>query len=314
MSVTTDRKWRFTPGWGGASPVVFDTTDFWIEHEFSGSPSKVAFTLHGSWTKTAANIDPLIRRAQIETSILALDQLTGREGLLEVDWDQASPRAMSFTDIMLEDIKPVQADNNRFYEVDIKFSGVVAGNVTRSLSLTQPNPGGTPTPPTINYRGDWDAATRFLVGDSCTYSGALWIALQSNINQPPALNAIWTRQTMVTAPGIAYFIVNEAKAMKSSFKYPYRGIPIRIKNGPGLKTVTFTGIRKKLVSLSTLARRQEAENLIAGYIDKIDQEYFVTTDTKSYGTCLLIDASAGKIDLPDALVFTLVFQTGYNNG
>ncbi len=307
------RKWRWTPGYGGGTPIVFDNTDFYIEPTFSGQPARNDFVLHGSWAKTAANADPLIRRAAIENAIFSLDAQVGRDGTLEIDWDQGGGRAQAYSNIFLSDIKPVQIENNRFYEVDIHFAGIVPGYVARQFYMTE-----SAVSPAIpsQFQGAWDIRTVYQINDTVSYGGKIWKARQKNFGQVPLNNnAIWTEQPQSLLSNIQYFIVEEKTASRSVFKYPNRGMPIRIKDGPSLRTITLNAIRHKLVASTTLQRRFEAENLMASYMDKIDKEFYLSTDNRSWGgKCLLTDVNVSNLTLPDAVAFALTFQTGYNNG
>lgn len=45
---------------------------------------------------------------------------------------------------------------------------------------------------TINWLGDWDSGTTYLVNDAVHYNGSSWICLQEHSNQTPAENAYWS--------------------------------------------------------------------------------------------------------------------------
>ena len=43
------------------------------------------------------------------------------------------------------------------------------------------------------YKGAWDDVTSYIVGDSVSFSGAVWIADQNNTNQEPSnSSSYWT--------------------------------------------------------------------------------------------------------------------------
>lgn len=44
-----------------------------------------------------------------------------------------------------------------------------------------------------SFEGAWDAGTTYSVGDSVSYNGAIWRALQASTNSPPEEGADWTR-------------------------------------------------------------------------------------------------------------------------
>ena len=42
-----------------------------------------------------------------------------------------------------------------------------------------------------NYKGEWNSTTNYLVGQSVSYNGGLYLAKTSNINQIPSSNTYW---------------------------------------------------------------------------------------------------------------------------
>lgn len=110
--------------------------------------------------------------------------------------------------------------------------------------------------------------------------------------------------------------VEEAKADRTSFKPIFRAAPIRIANGPGLKTVSLTAIRKVVAGGSDLIKRQNSEvdvrDWLNNYVGETGALYVddVIT-TPLYAVAHLANLGAHNFAQPGYVGYELTFLTGY---
>jgi hypothetical protein len=118
----------------------------------------------------------------------------------------------------------------------------------------------------------------------------------------------------------AYAAVNSANLIvrtemedRTSFKRIWRAAPVRVENGPGLKTVKLEAIRKATAGATALAKRQDTEAEISTWAGRVGESLDLKVDTVSRGTHHLKRVSPGELDLPDAVTYALEFVTGYSS-
>ena len=308
------RKWRFTAGHGTTSILKNDATDMWGEWKADGKPAILSYVIHAQYD-LAKNLttdrDALLMRSAIEKRMKAMMKYQGREGILDIDYDLGGTRPESLSNVTLESIAPVQVDNNLILEYDLTFTYATPGLLTRNWSATLMDQADSST-----NKGDWDPAVIYHQNDTVFYNGVLYKALQDNLNQPPAQNAIWALSgTALTGINNCYFVVDIDQADNTIFKPITRGKTIRIRAVPGMQTVTLTGIRQYVSAADNeLSRRQASELVMQTWIARKGTERRLVIDGAVFGVCHLQEVKKGSIDLPDAVTFDLVFLKGYING
>jgi hypothetical protein len=108
------------------------------------------------------------------------------------------------------------------------------------------------------------------------------------------------------------FLVEYAKEDRTTFKEVFRAAPIRISDGPSLKIVRVTAIRKSVAGVTDLKKRQAAEAVVKSWAwDRVGNQAELKIDGASLGTCHLRSARPSDLSLPDAVTFELEFVTGY---
>ena len=118
-------------------------------------------------------------------------------------------------------------------------------------------------------------------------------------------------------------IYHDPPVDNTMFVKPWRNIPIRVPDAPGLSTIRCTGIRAQIATQSpdtALKRRRAVEELIRSMATLKGKQYTLTIDGNEATNptplviatyCHLSDIVVSKIDLPDAAVFDMIFFTGY---
>lgn len=110
------------------------------------------------------------------------------------------------------------------------------------------------------------------------------------------------------------FIVHYVREDRTAFTPVFRAAPIRIENGPGLKTILVTAIRQDVAGATDLAKRQAIEAEIKAWAwnhQGVSAELIL--DGSSAGTCHLREIRPSDLSLPDAVVFEMEFVTGYGS-
>lgn len=102
---------------------------------------------------------------------------------------------------------------------------------------------------------------------------------------------------------------------RTTFTPIWRAAPIRIENGPGLKSIRIFGIKQANTGGSALAKRQNNEAIIKNWTwsnKGADRRLFI--DAVDLGIVHLREVQVGALDLADAVTYELLFHTGYGNG
>lgn len=109
------------------------------------------------------------------------------------------------------------------------------------------------------------------------------------------------------------FLVEYSKDDPTVFKEVFRAAPVRVPAGPGLKRLIITAIKKSVSGADALAKRQAGEAEVKGWAwDRLGNAGALILDgTNNLGTCHLREVRASDLNLPDAVIFELVFVTGY---
>ena len=108
------------------------------------------------------------------------------------------------------------------------------------------------------------------------------------------------------------YVVEHSGKSRSSFVEVFRAAPVRIPNGPGLRTIRVTSVIQTLGGTTPLELRENAEYVIAGWCSVLGKSGSIAFSSASYAAELQ-DVKPSNMTLPDALVYELTFVTGYGS-